>query len=278
MPDGRIFVSNDHSVAQGWAHTLDDLLRRKTSRISYYDGKQWSYIGRPFAAGNGVLVRQESGKEYLYRSAFFENAVIKYEVIPSGTNQTGMTSATSLQEVARIDVTHGPDNLELDEHGNMLVAVHPSVLRFLMHLVSPQRNSPSHIVQINLANQQVLIGIDWSFLIVPLFASSGGWQRALIWTTVVFVSVLLHELGRVQRHSLLCHDGVVAHVAALLQHGLHLRVARRRGARGRSGCGLGCRHQRQRHAGDQRGARGGARHERQGVPDDRNERSCLSVP
>jgi Zn-dependent protease len=39
------------------------------------------------------------------------------------------------------------------------------------------------------------IGIDWSFLIVPLFASSGGWQRALIWTTVVFVSVLLHELG-----------------------------------------------------------------------------------
>ena len=39
------------------------------------------------------------------------------------------------------------------------------------------------------------VGIDWSFLIVPLLASSGGWQRALIWTTVIFVSVLLHELG-----------------------------------------------------------------------------------
>lgn len=39
------------------------------------------------------------------------------------------------------------------------------------------------------------IGIDWSFLIVPVLAWSGGWQRALIWTTVIFVSVLLHELG-----------------------------------------------------------------------------------
>lgn len=39
------------------------------------------------------------------------------------------------------------------------------------------------------------ISIDWSFLIVPLFAWGQGWQRALIWTVIVFVSVLLHELG-----------------------------------------------------------------------------------
>jgi Zn-dependent protease len=39
------------------------------------------------------------------------------------------------------------------------------------------------------------VSIDWTFLLVPLLASSGGWQRALIWTVVVFVSVLLHELG-----------------------------------------------------------------------------------
>ena len=39
------------------------------------------------------------------------------------------------------------------------------------------------------------VGLDWSFLLVPLMASQGGWQRALIWTTVIFVSVLLHELG-----------------------------------------------------------------------------------
>lgn len=39
------------------------------------------------------------------------------------------------------------------------------------------------------------VSLDWSFLLVPLLAMSGGWQRALIWTGVVFVSVLLHELG-----------------------------------------------------------------------------------
>lgn len=39
------------------------------------------------------------------------------------------------------------------------------------------------------------VGVDWSFLIVPLLASGLGWQRAAIWTGVIFVSVLLHELG-----------------------------------------------------------------------------------
>lgn len=41
----------------------------------------------------------------------------------------------------------------------------------------------------------VPVGIDWSFLIVPLFASAAGWRIALTWTAVIFVSVLLHELG-----------------------------------------------------------------------------------
>ncbi len=39
------------------------------------------------------------------------------------------------------------------------------------------------------------VGIDWSFLLVPLLAAGGGWQVAFSWTVVVFVSVLLHELG-----------------------------------------------------------------------------------
>ncbi|MBL8922391.1 MAG: hypothetical protein JNJ54_26300 [Myxococcaceae bacterium] len=41
----------------------------------------------------------------------------------------------------------------------------------------------------------VPVTIDWSFLLVPLFAVGGGWERAAVWTGVIFVSVLLHELG-----------------------------------------------------------------------------------
>lgn len=139
MPDGRIFVSNDNL----------DVFFGKKAFVTYFDGSAWSTIGRPVASGNGVLVREESGKEFLYRSAFFENAVVKYEIVK--TEQ----GSTDLQEVARFDVEHGPDNLELDEQGNMLVAVHSSVFRFLMHLVSASQKSPSQIMKINLANQQV---------------------------------------------------------------------------------------------------------------------------
>lgn len=39
------------------------------------------------------------------------------------------------------------------------------------------------------------VSIDWSFLLVPVMASSLGWQQAAVWTAVIFFSVLLHELG-----------------------------------------------------------------------------------
>ena len=149
MPDGRIFVSNDHSAAGGARRWWDDAMRSKTSRISYFDGKNWSHIGPAVAGGNGVLVNQENGREYLYRSAFFENSVVKYEIVKTSQG------TTDLQEVARIDVEHGPDNLELDERGNLLVAVHPSVVRFLMHLASAGQKSPSQIMQVNLTNRQL---------------------------------------------------------------------------------------------------------------------------
>ena len=149
LPDGRIFVSNDHSAGGGAKRWWEDAMRSKTSRVSYFDGKNWSYIGPAVAGGNGVLVNQENGKEYLYRSAFFENAVVKYEIVKTAQG------TTDLQEVARIPVEHGPDNLELDGQGNLLVAVHPSVFRFLMHLASAGQKSPSQIMKINLTSRQV---------------------------------------------------------------------------------------------------------------------------
>lgn len=39
------------------------------------------------------------------------------------------------------------------------------------------------------------VSIDWSFFLVPVMASSLGWQRAAAWTAIVFFSVLAHELG-----------------------------------------------------------------------------------
>lgn len=149
MPDGRVFVSNDHAVAKGFKRGWDNLMRNKSSRVSYYDGKAWSFIGRPVAFGNGVLVKKEGDKEYLFRSAFFENTVVKYEIVK---NDQGLID---LQEVARMNVEHGPDNLELDEQGNMLAVVHPSVFWFLLHATSAQHKSPSQVMKINLANQQV---------------------------------------------------------------------------------------------------------------------------
>lgn len=77
LPDGRIFVSNDHGPGGKFSQFIEDLFRLERSRISYFDGKEWSYLDPAVAGGNGILHSIENGREYLYRSAFFANAVIK---------------------------------------------------------------------------------------------------------------------------------------------------------------------------------------------------------
>lgn len=144
LSDGRIFVSNDHGLGGKFRHLVDDLLRLKRSRVSYFDGTNWSLIGPPLSLGNGILYQKESDKEYIYRSGFSDASVIKYEIIKTPENKT------DLKEVSRFEIGNGPDNLELDEQGRMLAAAHPSVFKFLRHVSSPANFSPTQIVRINL--------------------------------------------------------------------------------------------------------------------------------
>jgi hypothetical protein len=146
LPDGRIFVSNDHGPGGKFSHFIDDLFRRERSRIAYFDGKEWSYLGPAVAGGNGILHSVENGREFLYRSAFFTQAVIKYELIKTADGKA------DLKEIQRIPTGGGPDNLEPDGQGNIHVAAHPSVFRFLLHLFSPNNVSPTRIERFSTAS------------------------------------------------------------------------------------------------------------------------------
>ncbi|TGL63359.1 arylesterase [Leptospira sarikeiensis] len=139
----EIFVSNDHGEGGFMTYLFHDLFRMKRSEIAYYDGKTWSSLGNPISLGNGVLyVKRADGKEFLYRSAFNESSVLKFDIIRNNGKLT-------LGEPKSILLEGGPDNLEIDEKGTIFTVTHPSVMKFLKHASNAESHAPTKIFTIS---------------------------------------------------------------------------------------------------------------------------------
>ena len=140
--NGKIFVSNDIPSGGQFGQIMHVLLRLNSSPISYYNGKDWSLLSEKTAFGNGILIKKENGKDYLYRSSHIYESVLKYELSYSNSG------APDLKLVKKIELGSGPDNLEEEESGNILVAGHKSNMRFMGHAGKSEKTSPSQIFRI----------------------------------------------------------------------------------------------------------------------------------
>lgn len=149
LPDGRIFVSNDHGPGGKFSQWVEDLFRLERSRIAYFDGRQWSYLGPALNYGNGIYLHAEGGRETLYRASVTARAVVRYTFTHNAQGQP------ELHEVDRIPTAGGPDNLEPDGQGNLHVAVHPSFSRFFLHRLSRNFLSPARIQRVHLQSGAV---------------------------------------------------------------------------------------------------------------------------
>jgi len=137
MPDGKIFVSNDRGGSLFMAF-LELLFNLKRSKITYYDGTNWQLLDKEVAYGNGILVTKEGSDHYLYRAGFLENAIYKYKL--SYTDNKPI-----LEEVAKIKIDSGPDNIEQTEDGTMYVTGHPSISKFLSHFRNKENIAPGEV-------------------------------------------------------------------------------------------------------------------------------------
>lgn len=139
---GKIYVSNDVPAGSQFTQILHVVFRLNSSPISYYNGNKWVLLDEKTAFGNGILLRKENDKEYLYRSSHVYETVLKYEV------NSDASGKPTLKTVKKIELSSGPDNLEEDENGNIYVAAHKSNLRFMGHAGNKEKTSPTQIFKI----------------------------------------------------------------------------------------------------------------------------------
>jgi arylesterase/paraoxonase len=131
------YVTNDHGPEQGTNRFLADLLRKPTASIGYYDGESFRIVAKELRYANGiqispdgsfVLVAETTGKQVrAYRREFVSG---------------------KLEEVYRIQLDSGLDNLEWASENELLIAAHPNMLAFMRHAQSASKTSPSQVISI----------------------------------------------------------------------------------------------------------------------------------
>jgi arylesterase/paraoxonase len=131
------YVTIDHGSAGGLARWLEDLVPLRRSYVLYFDGRRMTHAATAIGGANGIRATRDG--RTLYVAATTEKAIRVFDRDPgSGT----------LTPRAEIAVGGFPDNIELDDAGDLFVATVPQALSFLAHGANPARHAATRIVRV----------------------------------------------------------------------------------------------------------------------------------
>jgi arylesterase / paraoxonase len=132
----QFYLTNDHDEpSSGW-RDKKDILQIPMGNVCFYDGKNARVVDENILYANGIN-KSNDGKRIFVASASGQKILV-YDRDP----QT--ETLTRTDEIA----INGPDNIDIDEAGNLWVACHPQLLKFLTHSKDHTQRSPSQVVKI----------------------------------------------------------------------------------------------------------------------------------
>jgi hypothetical protein len=147
MPDGSLYVTNDHRVRGDFGEAI---WKKKVATIVRFEPDATPSIAfTGLCYGNGINNRNG----YVYAAATRENAVYRFKVEPDG----------KLTQQTRIAKVVGPDNLRWDGD-DLLVACHMRSFKFLKHAKHPEKHSPTVVYRIQLDQRNA----------IPVYADKSG--------------------------------------------------------------------------------------------------------
>jgi len=138
LPDGQLYVTNDHGTQGGFSRLLEDLLALRQSNVVRFDGVTWRVAARNIGFANGVAVSQAGDKLFVGGSR--DRGVYVFNRLAGG----------ALSDAPRfLDLDSGADNLMWETPEWLNVTAHPSALDFLSHAGDAAKPSPSEVFRIH---------------------------------------------------------------------------------------------------------------------------------
>jgi arylesterase/paraoxonase len=133
----QFYFTNDHGSKSNWGRRFEDYLRLSHSNIVYYDGTSLKKVADDLAFANGIWATAD-GKTIYATSTIGQKFHVYARDGASG----------SLQQVAKLDLGSGCDNIDVDAKGKIRIACHPKLFSLMKHMKERTKKAPSQIMEV----------------------------------------------------------------------------------------------------------------------------------
>ncbi len=132
----QFYLTNDHDEPMTDWRAKKDILQIPMGNVCFYDGKNAKVVA------DGILYANGINKSLDEKTIFVASASGRKILVYNRNSQA--EALTKTDEIA----INGPDNIDIDEAGNLWVGCHPKLLKFLAHSKDHSKLSPSEIIKI----------------------------------------------------------------------------------------------------------------------------------
>lgn len=131
------YVTNDHGNSSELGRVVEEYLQLARSLVLYYDGNDFCIVAEGLAYSNGINLSPDGSTVYVAATVGQKICVYHRE-----------KGAGDLKLRHTIELGTGPDNIEVDESGNLWIGCHPKLLTFVKYSKDPQELSPSQVLKV----------------------------------------------------------------------------------------------------------------------------------
>jgi arylesterase/paraoxonase len=150
----RFYVTNDHHNPFGPMQLVEDVMQGLLGKsaakgsVVYYDGKRFRSVVQGTGYANGINVSRDGKTLYL------AEAMAKTLSVYARNERSG---ALTLRR--RVPLGTGPDNIEIDERGDLWLGAHPASMQFLAHARdrSGKTKAPAQVLRVKLGGSEPIV-------------------------------------------------------------------------------------------------------------------------
>ena len=133
------YVTNDHGYTTRFGRMMEEYLPLAKSFVLYFDGNAFKMVAEGLAYANGINLNTDGTAVYV--AATVGHEVLVYDRERENGNLT-------LRHT--IGLGTGPDNIDVDEKGDLWIGCHPKLLTFVAYSKDAEKLSPSQVIKVGL--------------------------------------------------------------------------------------------------------------------------------
>lgn len=136
----RFYVTNDHGSRTKLGVTLENYLLLPRADVLYFDGSVFTEAAQGLVFANGIALSPDGAHVYVAettarRVRTFGRDMFSGRLMPENT----------------LALPSGPDNIDVDERGDLWIAGHPKLFAVVAYASDPSAPSPSQILHARVA-------------------------------------------------------------------------------------------------------------------------------